>query len=457
MALSASMLVNAQQTEQWVQISPDLSTANPSYVSMEFDSDGNAYYAYSNQNANSSLNVQKFDGLTWSAVGPADFTSGAFIRSKSIAFDTLDVPYIAFTDGTNNLSVIKFNGSDWDTVGTANFGSTNGTIFRISMDIDKITNQPVVAYRDNSSDKLSIQTFDGTNWGYYNFGQDISIGSASLIDIYAGEHFGLIYVAYADAAKGDSAVSRWTNYTAMNWYYDSNDTIASNGPVLNIEIDAADVYPAIGYINSNDNKVYYNRLSGAGWDEYAEAIGTADFYTDIAIVRTNWIPSNSSSAAYFAFSDTDEIYDPTTKKVTDGNFNTVVANTDNIDVPGFTSGSPSNVTFGFDQNDSLYLAMGHLTAKVFVLRAISQAGIQTNDATDFTIYPNPATNQFSIHTNELESGSRLNILNLAGQVVLTQVIQNKNQTIDVSELTKGTYMIQLNSEKLQTVKKLVVQ
>ncbi|MBA3649450.1 MAG: T9SS type A sorting domain-containing protein [Chitinophagales bacterium] len=74
-------------------------------------------------------------------------------------------------------------------------------------------------------------------------------------------------------------------------------------------------------------------------------------------------------------------------------------------------------------------------------------------AAKFYIYPNPATDQLHIEATNIHNAT-VNILNLFGHVVLKQQFSD-NASIDISNLPKGMYLINIRDEKgnvLQTEK-----
>ncbi|MEX1002882.1 MAG: T9SS type A sorting domain-containing protein [Crocinitomicaceae bacterium] len=459
LGLSMAWSIQAQTTEEWQQIGDELtiSTTTTDYIALEFDQFGTAYYAYSNNASNSSLNVYKMDG-SWTQVGPSDITSGAFIRNKALTFDTLGVPIVAITDGTNNLSVLKFNGTNWDTLGVDGFAGTDGTNYRVSMTMDSVTNQPVVAYRDDVSNKLCIQTFNGTNWNYLNGGQNISVGAASLIDItvdYANRKL----VAYAEGAKADTAVVLMTYDGATQWQAASGtDSVASVAPVKNLEIDGSDAYPTIGYISASDDSIYYHRLQGfPTWAQYATPIGYADFYTDIAVKRSKFMTSNIYPGAHFAYADPEAVYGITTKKAKDQDFSTTgTVQAEILGAAGFDSNTPYDVTFGIDQDDSLYVAFGSpVTAiKVYKLRTVSTASISQANKANLQIFPNPSNGLVTISTDLQEA--KLKVIDTSGKTLYRSTI-NGNSTIDLSDLSNGLYFIQITQNAKVITKRIIIE
>ena len=72
------------------------------------------------------------------------------------------------------------------------------------------------------------------------------------------------------------------------------------------------------------------------------------------------------------------------------------------------------------------------------------------------IYPNPANNILTIvsHTIEIKN---INIYNLNGQLVLNKKLNNNHNTINVSSLETGIYIIDILSENTSVKRKLVIE
>jgi hypothetical protein len=72
------------------------------------------------------------------------------------------------------------------------------------------------------------------------------------------------------------------------------------------------------------------------------------------------------------------------------------------------------------------------------------------------IYPNPATDKLYVKLPGLSSAS-LQLINLDGQVVLSRKQTNQVETIDVSQLAKGIYIVKVTKGDELIIKKVVVQ
>lgn len=74
----------------------------------------------------------------------------------------------------------------------------------------------------------------------------------------------------------------------------------------------------------------------------------------------------------------------------------------------------------------------------------------------FTLYPNPSSNSFSVKVNDQVQLKKLEMFNSIGQKVYCQ-IDNLQQSIDVSKLSKGIYLVCIATDKGVAREKLVVE
>ena len=73
---------------------------------------------------------------------------------------------------------------------------------------------------------------------------------------------------------------------------------------------------------------------------------------------------------------------------------------------------------------------------------------------EINIYPNPTKDKLTIETN-FNTEQRLEIINLIGQTVYTNIINKKKATINTSTFANGVYILKLSSDKETVVKKFV--
>lgn len=93
----------------------------------------------------------------------------------------------------------------------------------------------------------------------------------------------------------------------------------------------------------------------------------------------------------------------------------------------------------------------------FTQRA-SEVGIEENTKDGLRVYPNPASSQFVIEASiSLYPQMTVNLTDASGITVLTQECAGKERyTFDVSNLAAGAYTINIISDKISTVRKIVV-
>ncbi len=112
-----------------------------------------------------------------------------------------------------------------------------------------------------------------------------------------------------------------------------------------------------------------------------------------------------------------------------------------------------NVTGG-NQNQSIALAPGEY--RVFTSQPLnaplSNGSFNQIDTEAITIYPNPATSEFRISSDEVND---VRIFNLRGQQV--KKYETFSSSYDISELPSGVYIIEIEANNAITSQKLVVQ
>jgi len=78
--------------------------------------------------------------------------------------------------------------------------------------------------------------------------------------------------------------------------------------------------------------------------------------------------------------------------------------------------------------------------------AIEYSGVGINDLTAnrLSFYPNPATDELRIENCELQTGENVQIFDAAGKLIFNGQLSTAN-TIDVSQLAAGTYMLKVEN------------
>jgi len=112
----------------------------------------------------------------------------------------------------------------------------------------------------------------------------------------------------------------------------------------------------------------------------------------------------------------------------------------------------NNAVYGIQNNRNPYI--DHPEYAEAVWSTTSAIGEVT--ASTISIYPNPATSEFTI---ELPNGKPFTaeIYNLTGKCVKRSADLNSGETIQVSELNSGIYLVKITSNKTVIVKKITIQ
>ena len=74
------------------------------------------------------------------------------------------------------------------------------------------------------------------------------------------------------------------------------------------------------------------------------------------------------------------------------------------------------------------------------------------------IYPNPAANMIMVQTDfEVMGNCRLNIYNISGALVKSEILTKNNQPIQIEDLSSGIYTLEIKSGEISAQQKLVIQ
>ncbi len=82
-----------------------------------------------------------------------------------------------------------------------------------------------------------------------------------------------------------------------------------------------------------------------------------------------------------------------------------------------------------------------------------------NNLYSINIYPNPASSNITIeHKNNIQQKITLSLLDIQGQQIVNEKINfTSKQTIDISSLSNGVYILMLQNEKINYVNRIVIQ
>jgi uncharacterized repeat protein (TIGR01451 family) len=120
--------------------------------------------------------------------------------------------------------------------------------------------------------------------------------------------------------------------------------------------------------------------------------------------------------------------------------------------PGYMVGDiiPNTAQIYFDFN-------APIITNTFETEFVATLGVADFTTDNLIVYPNPATNQVSISVqNSTDAIAEIRLTDMLGKVVFQQKVTHTQTTIDLSGLSKGVYMLEVQTEnKFSVVKKLV--
>lgn len=95
---------------------------------------------------------------------------------------------------------------------------------------------------------------------------------------------------------------------------------------------------------------------------------------------------------------------------------------------------------------------GNTTTCEFVITVDETLGVADVANISFTMYPNPANGEVTISGTGLE-GAKVAVFNMLGQ----KVMEVQSTTLDVSRMSVGTYIVQIQTENASATKRLIVK
>ena len=299
----------------------DFSGDDPESISIVMDNNGVPYAVMKDGEADYGIKVMKYNGTSWATVGDP-FLSEATVRDNdleiwdsvyepSIAFDSNNIPYVAFVDNNDTassyeLTVMKFNGTSWETVGTPRIAPAGIEEIRDPKIVIDSSNVPYVTFgvEENEEYKVSVMKYDGSSWvsvgtPTFNFGNDARDPSIAL------DSNDVPYIAFLDknTTTYDDSISVM-KYDGNSWVsVGSQSFLADNGHDAGntkILFDSNNI-PYVSYQESGTNSINVMKFNGTIWESVGGAIVSGvghiieEDYTDFAF--------DSNNVPYVTFED----------------------------------------------------------------------------------------------------------------------------------------------------------
>jgi hypothetical protein len=278
----------------WTQVGANLGTS-ASYVQIYADPTGNLYVAYIDLSAGSKLAIQKYDYVagTWDALNPADsntlYVSSGNVNQVStkfsglrysIAFDSFNTPYVAFTDAGLIPYVKKFNSdtAQWETIGSG--PAASGIAALPSLAIDS-TDKPWLLYTRltttaDQTGALALFSFNGTAWSESINATPISNIRQACI---ANNGTNKLCIAMFDINSANKTTILYFDKVAGTWSAKTTLSTRDGQTISLINDVAGNVY--CSYIDKYDSSVYAQvarvhklAIDGTSWTELTNSTTT---------------------------------------------------------------------------------------------------------------------------------------------------------------------------------------
>ena len=134
------------------------------YCSLKIDKNGDPIFAFQDDDGFERISTYKFSGGNWNIVGSERFSRCHSYYTTSLAIDKNNVPIVAFPDDFENagLTIMNYsNTGNWNTIGYRGFARTYG-VAKHALAIDTM-NVPYVVFTDiDNKYKISVKKFSSS-------------------------------------------------------------------------------------------------------------------------------------------------------------------------------------------------------------------------------------------------------------------------------------------------------
>jgi hypothetical protein len=273
----------------WTSL-PSPGTGSVQRIDLNVDNAGTPYLCYA---SGTSIQVKKFDGANWVAVGTGSVNSAVGITNATrsrIVFDQSNVPHVGMS-GSTGMTVAKYNGTTWVAVGVQAFTGSSG-FFRMKMTSN---GNIYFAGQLGVTTDIHVWKFDGTSWtqvgtspgGFLFPYTDIAIDGS-----------GVPYVLINGTLPGFSIIK------ALVYKFDGTSWVAVGGAAnpgearyATLAINSANVVHVASSNGSANQRANLFKFDGTNW----VVVGVANFSSGISHYPI--VNFDTNNVPYVGFSD----------------------------------------------------------------------------------------------------------------------------------------------------------
>lgn len=374
----------------------------------------------------------------------------------------LNPTYLSATGPAGYTRIFEWNGTNWTQKGTDIIGEAPNDTSGGSISLNANGNTIAIGagsnngVNGNSSGHCRIFEWNGSAW--IQIGSDIDgeaandfSGSVALNDAGSIVAIGASANDEGGTNSGHVRVYEWngTSWIQKGSDVDSDTTNASFGYTISLDASGT-TFIAGGYsfVNGALGFIKTFTWNGTNWVQKGQTIlgtngsdffGTAvDINQDASIIAASSLTLANGNVRVFKFIGNSWVeQNPIITGQTAG---------DQFGRSLSLSANGSILAAGTPFNDDNGTSAGHV--RVFENTTLSTAGFENST---ISFYPNPTNN--SVNFSSSETIERISLYNLLGQEVLSKQVNSDRFSLDLSNLSNGTYIAKLNSnEKLESTR-----
>jgi hypothetical protein len=420
--------------QSWYPVGSGITGSNNTVIALTQDTLNNLLYAagaFTTAGSNTGLNIAKWNGTSWSALGTGIPTgTGVFVNSYVASLAMYDGKLFAggFFNQVGNIyttCIGQWNGSGWDSVGSGISASFGGTVFALAV----FNNELYVGgtfYDAGGNPANGIARWNGTSWS--TVGTGVGIGGMN----YGVRSFAIydsaLYVGGIFPTAGGITANGIAKWDGNNW--SSVGTGVSTGAargvyslaVYNNELFAGGYFTTAGGISANN----IAKWNGAVWDS---------------------VGSGTNSVTYALAVYNGELYAGGAFNITGGLTVNKIAKWDGITWSSVSNGMSGAGGAGVNAlavyNNELYVGGLFAMAGATSVNNIAKWNSVTTNIEKYSnnstlIYPNPSNGQIKINTsNDIEE---IKISNTIGQIIYLS--KNNGREFNLQLEHSGIYFLQ---------------
>ncbi len=462
--------------------------------------------------------IASFSQNDWEDVGGMSSLGSHRFISMKLTSD--GIPVLAYRSSSSNdykLMVQKYSAADYNWIYIGNSISVDGADF-VSLDLDPISNHPVVVYSDKSEGgKASVQKYNGTSWEYlgtpgFTTDQVVKnsialasdgtpyiayvkfIGGGVFVEKFNGTNWELVGTSVDNTGGRFMSLAMGPNntpYVAYNNQLDQNDLESGQ---INVKKFNGVTWELVGPANfkgaqkgcgylclkfSDSGTPYISFTDGDGDSNlgYNDESGSASALSVLKFDGTNWVPVGNyrftegkvryptlalhGETPYVGFEDRSTGEHKASVMKFDGSDWVYVGS------PRFTNNNTHFTDVEVDANQNVYLGYvnkhpSYSNRTVHAKKFADGNGnnpnpVSTNNWDDYgiKIYPNPASNYVMIEN--IKESSLIKILDITGKVLHESKSANSKSHITLNNLYNGIYFINIISQGNFYTQKLIIQ